>query len=585
MPAQFEPMMAAAGAAALAALAWVVGRLALRRLRIAPADAPAGVAAAVGLAVLAQAALALAFVDLLRAPLLAVLAAAALVAGRREWAAAPELLARLRGAPRGLLLAGGALVAAATVMAAYPPAAFDEVVYHLPMARAYAASGGLEVLPQLRFPVFPALAEVLQAALLPFGGDRATHGASLVATVATGLLLLAYPVSGRLAQETGWLAAAAWAGSPIVVYLAGTGYVEPLLALWSTAALLAVDRWRRGEGAGWCALAAAFAGCAAATKYLGLLTVAFVAAEVMVVGWARARRELGVFVVVAALVAAPTYVRLWWLTGNPTFPFYSGVFGSSEWDADELLGSRGVERVASLGTHLWDVVARRERTGHLPPFTPLLPAYGALALAVAVAGRGAARRAALFAFAFLLLAPVHAHYLVMVLPALALAGAAAVRWLRTGAPRRLAAAAALALVAPGPLYAAAWVWRFGPPPASEAARERYLAEQIPLLPALRAVERRAGAGYVAYALWGESLRYHARGTLVGEVAGPHRYHLLLARAGDPAAVAATMRGLGVSYLILPVGSSAAFGVGSPAWEERFGLVFADGHGSVYEVRE
>ena len=35
-------------------------------------------------------------------------------------------------------------------------------MYHLPFARAFAASGGLPFLPALRYPMFPPLAEVVK---------------------------------------------------------------------------------------------------------------------------------------------------------------------------------------------------------------------------------------------------------------------------------------------------------------------------------------------------------------------------------------------------------------------------------------
>jgi hypothetical protein len=567
-------------AASFAATCWVLGRLVLRRIACDPQSA---LAPALGLALSAQVAFALALVGALRPLVTVALAVAVHVAGWREWRAwRGPLLARWRESP-ALALGGCAFFAAVVVLASYPATAFDEVVYHLPMARAFAETGGLPVLPLLRFPVFPALGEILQAVSWQLGGELATHGIAAFAVLATGWLLLRWDDRPG-AEAAGWLAAATWAGSPIVVYLAGSGYLEPLLALWSIAALFAVERWRREGQTAWCVLAACFAGCAAATKYLGLLTLAVVGLEVLCVAWRQRRRDLAWFCLVAALTAVPCYVRLLTTTGNPLFPFYTAVFGSTAWDADHLLGVAGSDRLATLPTRLWDVVARRERVGQMPPFSPVLPLMGALALWTAVVGPRAGRRAAIFALVFLLLAPVNAHYLVLALPALAIAGGIRVAQLSSPASRRLAAALAAALLLPGLLYAASWWWRFGPPPLSLPTRERYLTERLPLYGSLQALERAAGTDYTAWALAGETLKYHARGRLLGEVNGPHADARILTHTGQPGALAATLRGAGAGYLLVPEEWAGTLGAGRVDWERHFAQVYGDGRGRVYRTR-
>ena len=68
----------------------------------------------------------------------------------------------------------------------------------------------------------------------------------------------------------GWLAAALFLGNPIVVYLAGTGYIEAGLTLFVTAGLFCLDRWRSAGGRGWLILAAVLTATACDVKYLGL---------------------------------------------------------------------------------------------------------------------------------------------------------------------------------------------------------------------------------------------------------------------------------------------------------------------------
>ena len=98
----------------------------------------------------------------------------------------------------------------AFLLTLYPPIGFDQTMYHLPFARAFAASGGLPFLPTLRYPMFPPLAEVLNAAVLMFAGDVATQAAGWVALVAC--VGLSYTWASDLASdgvsrpgETAWL--------------------------------------------------------------------------------------------------------------------------------------------------------------------------------------------------------------------------------------------------------------------------------------------------------------------------------------------------------------------------------------------
>ncbi|HXU47230.1 MAG TPA: hypothetical protein VN783_17015, partial [Thermoanaerobaculia bacterium] len=118
------------------------------------------------------------------------------------------------------------------VLALYPPTAFDPTLYHLPYARAFVATGGLPYLPDLRFPVFPQASEVLFAEAMLLADDRAAQLLSLVATIATAGILFSW-ARRAWGAEAGALAAGLFLGGPIVAYLSGTAYTEPLLVLFT----------------------------------------------------------------------------------------------------------------------------------------------------------------------------------------------------------------------------------------------------------------------------------------------------------------------------------------------------------------
>ena len=387
-----------------------------------------GLALALGLAVVGQLALGLGLVGRLGPAAIAALVVVVHVAARRDLRDLSVQARRRwnqlgRPARRAGVALGALTVLPIALRALYPPLAFDETLYHLPFARAFAATGRLPFLADLRFPVFPQLVEAVFAAVMSLAGDVATHGVSVVATLATALLVggWARRAASRGGAAAGGLAAAFVLGQPIGVHLGASANVEPALALFAVAAVYAVHRWRDDGGRGWLVLAGVLAGSAASTKYLGLLIVTGAAIEIAVAGGRRGavRNEL-IYGLTAAVAMATSYGRLLYHTGNPVFPFLPAVFGSTAWDFDAYVPDRGWQRGLALVTLPWDLVFDRAAVGGLPPFHPLLPVV--LPAMVALACRHRAVRAwMLWTVGYVLLVPVNAHYLWTIVPFVALA--------------------------------------------------------------------------------------------------------------------------------------------------------------------
>jgi hypothetical protein len=523
---------------------------------------------------------------------------------------------------RLLLLAAGMVgLLPVALLSVYPPVAFDETLYHLPIARAFAATGGLPFVASLRLPVSPQLQETLFAMVLLFAGDVATHTVSLVATLLTLALLLAW--GRRLPTGAGWIAAAAYAGTPLVVYLAGTDYVEPGLALFVTAAVYAVDRWREGVGGGaegdeerdgsvratgrgdgWLTLAALFAGAAAATKYLGLFFLGVVAlAAVAARPDARPAsrwRRLARVAVVAAMVMAPWYGRVVAVTGNPVFPFLPAVFGSSQWDPARLEAEALRHGLRDLPTTLvrlpWDAVFARRRLGGLPPYSPIF----LLSLPALLAGAVADRRvralllvATGFALPIAALLP-DARYLSVALPLVCLAvgqslAAPLAAWARR---RRLderwlkarAALVALAIFLPGWLYAGYRLHRLGPVPVTPEGRDAWLARSLPAYPAIAHLNRTRDSSYSLYAVHVENLAYFAAGRFLGDCCGPGAYSKVLPPDGDACLLFRRLRSLGVDHLLTLENDKALPLVVNADFERLFQPVYADGRTRVFALR-
>lgn len=573
----------------LAATALILGRT-LRR------DAGWALQTALGLALLAHGGLLLGFAGLLEpGPVLLAVAAV-------HFFGLPAWREGFRARPPAVGLAAGAAIAAPFLLfALYPPTAFDETLYHLPFARAFVASGGVPFLPDLRFPVFPQANEMLFALVMLFGSDVASHGVQLLMTLLTVAIVVgwgreAFPELGGVA---GWIAAALFLGNPIVAALAGSGYVEPGLTLFATASLDSARRFRRTGERGWLVLAAVFAGTAADVKYLGLFFLGAVALAIVFSSRpiASRLRDLFLFGAVAAVVVAPWYGRMLVHTGNPLFPFFPQVFGSTPWDPLRFhsFAAGGIlRRLTTLARLPWDVVFARERYGFQPPYSPvwliLLPA------AALAAFRDARLRrllgvAGLYAFACLFLPP-DSRYLLPALPLVSLAAAGMlVPWLGRLPFHREALVWGLsaAFLLPGWAYAGYRIYQQGPVLLTPEAREAYLARKLPVYPAVAFLNRTHGNGYTVWAVSAERMVYHARGRLLGDWIGTASYYRVLAGLQGPGDLHRRLRSLGAGYLLVPEGEKSPDAdlpfPEDAAFRRWFRPVYADPHARVYALAQ
>jgi 4-amino-4-deoxy-L-arabinose transferase-like glycosyltransferase len=567
--------------ALLVATAWAAGRLVLRRWA---GPVPAAITLAVGLAACGQALLILGLLGiLLPLPIVALVVAihgAAVSEWRRaarDWRA--SLALPEAPSSRAFVMAAGSLALLLWVLALYPPVAFDETMYHLPFIRSFAESGSLPFLADLRVPVFPALAEVLGVPLYVLGDDVDTHAISWLAALATAGVLAAW-VRLHATALAAQLAAGLWLGTPIVVYLSGVGYIEPVLTMFVTGALYALARSREPAVArGWLLLAGGLAGSAAAVKYHGLFFVGalaiYLCCEVRRELSARCRR-LGAFGFGAGFAMLISYGRIVWHTGNPLFPFYPRLFGSSLWDPAGQVAPSAAANLLDFVTLPWRLVFDRGSVGGQPPHS--LALLLALPVAVAAAWRlPSARWPLALATAYAFLSPMDARYLVPAVPAAAFAVAlGSTRW----RPYLLHALLALALLV-GLLYG---VWsggRRGPLPTETAGREAYLVRWLPLYPAVRFLNELRPNGYSALGVYAENMVYLARGRWLGDWVGPLAYGRVSPLLADGEALAKELRRQQVEFLVLPLGRLAR-----PAWlstSSRFTKIYADPLAEIYAV--
>jgi hypothetical protein len=293
-----------------------------------------------------------------------------------------------------------------------------------------------------------------------------------------------------------------------------------------------------------------------------------------------ALRDLAIYGVAATVALLPSYGRLIAHTGNPLFPFYPELFGASLWADEGLMGPRGTARWLLALTRLWDVTFRRELVGGLPPFSP------AFVCSVPIIAFGAwrhhrVRRPLLVALGYLLLAPTYAHHLFAIAPLWsALVGASAASLL-SARPDALIVAAVI-IAGGGEAYAVHRLYRLGPPPATSEGRERLLATERPLYPAIAWLNRTAGP-VTLYAVHAEHMVDYASGTLLGDFNGPASFTRMEARVRSTCSVAAALDAIGASHLLVPEREQACCWSALASHDPRLTRIYRDGHATVYRV--
>ncbi|MBV9493599.1 MAG: glycosyltransferase family 39 protein [Acidobacteria bacterium] len=540
--------------ALLAAISLGVGRAIVNRwLPASPLEL--AISAALGLGILGEALFLLAAAGLLtRVAVFLIVAIAAIVA-----------IFGLRGArPRLPWIALGALPS--FVLALYPPTGFDATMYHLPFARLFVENHRLAFADTLRFPLFPQHGEVLFAGAMLVMDDVAAQLTQWLALVITTMAIAA--IARELAGErAGSFAVALWIGTPLALYLGANAYIDVSLAMFVTLAFAAWLEWKRTAHLGFALLAGAFAGFAASTKYHGLF---FIVVLFVAIAW-RNRRAAAAFALVAMLIAAPWYVRIWAGTGNPLFPYFSAIFGRHEWQTniDKRMEATAAHPLAAPA--IVDPVRRaildRIAEGSAPhsPWLLLLSPFAVLA---AIRERRLRFPLAMALFYALVVSPLDWRFMIAAVPIAAVGIAVGLKDLR------YAAIVTLLLALPGIAWTTLLLAKYGPIPSTQAQRDAFLARRIAVYDALAFLRRDRP---VVYILDAEYAAYYSPARCLGEHYGPYRYAKLRPLLADPPRLARQLNSWGVHVLVIDREKDRF------APNAHFRRVFSGGRAEAFEV--
>ena len=279
----------------------------------------------------------------------------ALDALRHGWQAVRRGL--LGPSPRRVLHAFLALWALLTLLGALAPPNdldYDGLSQHLATPKTYLREGRITPLWYDHHSHFPSTLQMLYAVCLSAGQPEAAKVLHWGCGVLAALALL---TAGRrfVSPAAGAWSAFALVVAPVLGWLCTVAYVDLVSAFFAALLLLGLLRWLSTPEAAGIGLAGLAAGGGMATKLQGLqlfgvvLLLVVAAIALARVPLARAAREVGLYLLVAAVPAAPWYVKTWVWTGNPVYPFAYETFHGRFWGPAEAESYREHQLAFGVG--------------------------------------------------------------------------------------------------------------------------------------------------------------------------------------------------------------------------------------------
>lgn len=251
-----------------------------------------------------------------------------------------------------LIILIGIPVLLAFIASLAPPTAKDTLLYHFAVPKAFIAQGGNAFI-EGNIASYLALGTEMHAVWAMLLGGFLSERAGETAAGATVfaffplLLMAVFGWSREIGVSRLWSLVAVFmvASVPTAFHVASSGYIDIALALFVTLAIHALTRWWKTEGNHWLVLTAIFLGAALSIKLTSLFVFAAFALIILLRarnagrGSANAGRIFAgglAALILAAAIASPWYLRTWFVTGSPVFPFYMSIWKgeAAGWDVE-----------------------------------------------------------------------------------------------------------------------------------------------------------------------------------------------------------------------------------------------------------
>lgn len=219
-----------------------------------------------------------------------------------------------------------------------PPVEADSLAYHFQLPKQFIEEGRLFFVPRALDGAVPLLVQMTYVAVLLLGGseDTALTLWTFVSGWAPGFLLFAF--SRRwLSRHWSLALLLLFQTLPAMLYGAGSGHIEPRLAMFVLIAAFGLVELKGNPRFGPVLLIGLGAGLYAASKYTGLLFVAAAGISLLIFSGRHWFRNGIICGVTALVIGGQWYGWNAYHTGNPVFPVLFSALGledSAFWDAD-----------------------------------------------------------------------------------------------------------------------------------------------------------------------------------------------------------------------------------------------------------
>lgn len=468
------------------------------------------------------------------------------------------------------LLAGAGLVMSAPllVLPLYPPTQFDATFFFLASAKIYVQKHGVVFLPYHRPPVITQLNEMLFTLSLLLYDDIAAQLMQLLMLTLLTLAVMAF-CRRNFSNQAGWWSAALLLASPAVVWCGTVAYLDISLTLFSAMAGYTFWNWFHSREGAWLILSGAFCGFAASTKYPGLFFPLFFGLVTVYIAIRERKYLIPLRLGAAAFVTGgPWYIRNFYYTRNPVFPFFPQIFGYSWWNAADVEGLIEDLRLYGVGRSVsallllpWSLAFNQDvffSEGH--HITRLF--FFALPLIVVFVIKDARfRKMAGFLLAFMIFWAFSSQilrYLLPAIPVLSIASAASfdlllgwIPFVRDWRSHWIVVAMIFVVLVYGGWTYSLSVWEAnGPIPVSQEQRDRYFTQRLPSYPAYKLMNSIKSGNYTLYALQDENMAYFVDGAYKGDYFGPARYARIWDKLTDGRLLYNELKSMGADYFLV-----------------------------------
>ncbi len=322
----------------LSATLTAVGHAVCERLRLRFLNAPEeiGVSLFVGTGVVGLAVLLLGLAGGLRPFPISLLLITCIVSTRRSWSRLYRVIAEriqhLTENRETRLVAAiyTCLILLFIVRAASPPAAADELIYHLPVPESFVQQGRVYPMFDNSLGNFPFLIHMIYALCLMAGSDIAARLFSLFLAVGISLAIFGF-CSRYLTRRVGVIGMFAFFGAGMIVEVAVTSRIDVSLAGMLFLCTYAMVNYLATKNRGWLWISALLAGFSLGIKHTAAIWLALVGCMYLVRGLVLNRDRVievlgrgAAYALLAFAIASPWYIKNYVWFHNPFYPLLTG---------------------------------------------------------------------------------------------------------------------------------------------------------------------------------------------------------------------------------------------------------------------